>query len=348
MSTVDPDSDWQPDQDELDFYESLARAAMADALPQANDAAIIDAAMAAMATVPVASRPARAGWVVAILALAAVGLLWVALPRGVVLRGAQGSWATEAGDTVATGDRIPAGIWLRVGDEACMAHGNAQLCALAGARVRVTDPDSRTLELSAGTVRVDAGTWRVQTAGEVHDLTQGDMFEAPREVFAEAAPAPRPKLQPLAELEPEPEPESSFEPAVEVETDPQPKRPSKPRADAATVLAEARKALGEQRVSDAVRLYEELLRRFPSSSEAKIGRISLAGLELDRGRAKVALRLYTAAAKGGGIAAEEAAWGRLRALHRLHRDEELRQAVEAFATKYPTSAYRARAQGLLE
>lgn len=335
--------------EELEFYEALGQAAMEESLPQANDAAIIEAALRAVPTEP-ASRSRLAVVVAAFVAVAALAVLWFAVPTGVELRGAQGSWATEAGDTVALGDPVPANTWLRVAAEACMARGDAKLCALGGARVRVTDPDARALELAEGAVRVEAGTWRVDLAGEVHTLTAGDTLVA-RTLLAKAEPVPGPVIEHEPEREPEPEAvvEPEPEPVVEATREPSAsKRSSRPRADAATLLARARKALGERRVDDAARDYEELLRRFPSSSEAKIGRISLAGLELDRGRAKVALRLYTTAAKGGGIAAEEAAWGRLRALHRLHRQDALRQAVEDFTAKYPTSAYRARAQGLLE
>ncbi len=330
--------------DELDFYDALAKGATSEALPRDGDAALIEAALAAVPAETAARSRVRIGMITAVAAAAAIALLWVALPRGVDLRAAQGSWTTEAGDTIATGAKIPAGTWLRVADQACMARGEAQLCALAGARVRVDDPDARALELAEGTLRVESGTWHVQSAGDVHTLTEGDTLQAPESVLARAerpsAPEPTRTVERADELAP-----TAAQP---VEREPERRRPPRYRVDAATLLAQARKALGEQRVSDAARHYEALLRRHPNSSEAKIGRISLAGLELERGRAKAALRLYTTAAKGGGIAAEEAAWGRLRALHRLHRKDQLREAVRAFAAKYPTSAYRARAQGLLQ
>lgn len=165
----------------------------------------------------------------------------------------------------------------------------------------------------------------------------------------------RPKSQPVHALEPTPpiEPEPAVvEPAVVepevVEPAGQARRsPSRPRADAATLVATARAARGDGRLGDAEKSYGELLRRFPKSAEARAGRVALAQIKLGRGKAKAALRLFSAAAKGGGPLAEEAAWGRIQALDRLGRKDALRKAVDRFVADYPTSVYRARAQGRL-
>ena len=148
--------------DELDFYDALAEHAMAEAEPRDADAGIIDAALAAVPADADASRPY--GWVAAVVAIAAVAVLWLAWPGSIELRGAEGTWATEAGDTVAAGERIPSQTWLRVTGEACMVHGEAQLCATDGARVRVRSADEHALELSDGSVRVESGSWTVVTS----------------------------------------------------------------------------------------------------------------------------------------------------------------------------------------
>lgn len=332
--------------DELDFYDALATHALAEAEPNEGDAALIDAALAA---VPVeGDEPVRRpyAWVAAVVALAALVVAWLSWPGSVALRGAEGTWATEAGDTVAAGERIPGQTWLRVSDEACMEHGDAKLCAHDGARLRVRSADDRSLELSAGSVRIESGTWTVVSAGETHVLQAGETLEAAtqRAIARTEVPAPE-VLEPVPE--PEPEPTDASGGAKEPAPTTVRKVPARPRADAATLLERARAARGEGRLAAAERNYEELLRHFPKSAEARAGKVSLAQVKLRRGKAKAALRLFTAAAKAGGPLAEDAAWGRIQALHKLARKDDLRKAVDAFAAKYPTSAYRARAQGLL-
>lgn len=333
--------------DELDFYDALASHALAEAEPNEGDAAIIDAALAA---VPVeADEPARRrpyAWVAALVAIAAVAVVWLAWPGGVALRGAEGTWVTEAGDTVAAGDRIPSQTWLRVSDEACMEYGDAKLCAHDG-RLRVRSANERSLELSAGSVRIESGTWTVVSAGEAHVLQAGETLEATtqRAIAQAEVPAVPEVIEPVPEPEPEPNEASGGEDAPVPTT--VRKAPPRPRADAATLLERARTARGEGRLAAAERNYEELLRHFPKSAEARAGKVSLAQVKLRRGKTKAALRLFTAAAKAGGPLAEDAAWGRIQALHKLGRKDDLRKSVDAFAAKYPTSAYRARAQGLL-
>ncbi len=333
---------------ELDFYDALASHALAEAEPNEGDAALIDAALAAVpveADEPVRRRPYA--WVAAVVAIAAAVVVWLAWPGGVTLRGAEGTWATEAGDTVAAGERIPTETWLLVSDEACMEHGGAKLCARDGARLRVRSADERSLELSAGSLRIESGTWTVVSAGESHELRAGETLESTMQ--RAIAQAEVPVVPEVVEAEPEPEPEPNEASGGEDAPVPTtiPKAPPRPRADAETLLERARAALGEGRLAAAERSYEELLRHFPQSAEARAGKVSLAQVKLRRGKARAALRLFTEAAKAGGPLAEDAAWGRVQALHELERKADLRKAVDAFAAKYPTSAYRARAQGLL-
>ncbi len=165
---------------------------------------------------------------------------------------------------------------------------------------------------------------------------------------------PKPKLAPKLAPEAEPALPTEAEPDVQFDAEAAEAQPaqarrgsSEPRADAATLVAMARAARGEGRLADAERSYGELLRAFPQSAEAGVGRVALAQIKLGRGKAQAALRLFTVAAKGGGPLAEEAAWGKIQALHRLGRKDALRQAVDAFVRDYPTSVYRARAQGQL-
>jgi TolA-binding protein len=326
--------------DELAFYDALAEHMGAAGEAEPGDDAIVAAALAA---VPVESRRVGAGWIAAVVSIAAAVLLWAMWPSAVQLRGAEGSWATEAGDTVAAGEVMPAETWLRVEQAACMAQGDARLCADAGSRVRVMDADARQLELAEGAVAVVAGQWSVQLAGQQHTLRAGERLA----VETTLAVAPEPAAVEPEPAEAEPEPEPTTEDPASVAGEPKPRRAGHgPRLDAAALVERARKARGEGRLADADRDYSALMRRFPSSSEARVSRVALAQIKLRRGKAKAALRLFDKAAKAGGPLAEEAAWGKLQALQRLGRTSALHEAAEAFVAKYPTSVYRARAQGM--
>ncbi len=261
--------------EELDFYASLAEHAMGEAAPASNDDALIEAALATVPATAGAKPVARLGIVAAVVALAAVALLWAAWPQETLLRGVERSWTTEAQD--------------------------------------VLDAISRRLETAESRAKSEAA----------HDV-----------------------VEPPVPAEPEPLEGAATDGVAPSE--PAKRGPSRPRADAATLVATARAARGDGRLADAERSYGELLRRFPKSAEARAGRVALAQIKLGRGKAKAALRLFTAAAGGGGPLAEEAAWGRIQALDRLGRKDGLRKAVETFVRDYPTSVYRARAQGRLD
>jgi len=262
--------------EELDFYASLSEHAMRDAAPAANDEALIEAALAAVPTAGGSKPVARLGLVAAVVALAAVALLWAAWPQETLLRSVERSWTTEAQD--------------------------------------VLDAISRRVETAEARAKSEA----------VHDV-----------------------VEPPVPAEPEPQEQAEVD-GVAPSAPAKRTTPSRPRPDAATLVASARAARGDGRLADAERSYGELLRRFPKSAEARAGRVALAQIKLGRGKAKAALRLFTAAAGGGGPLAEEAAWGRIQALDRLGRKDGLHKAVEKFVRDYPTSVYRARAQGRLD
>ncbi len=330
------------------FYEALAEHAVAS--EHENDAAIIEAAIEAVPVVPAAPRHSavRIGGMTVLVAVAAAVLVWLVWPSEVVLRSAEGSWVSEAGDTVAQGDRLPEGVWLRVEGDACIGDGVARLCASPGTRLRVRDTNGHGLDLNEGAVVVVSGTWSVWSGGELVRLEAGDSLDLGRPPPStsdevEQAPAPAPELDPPS---PEVEPEETTGEAPEVDS----KTPqtTRSRPDAATLVGRARKARGEGRLADAERDYAALLRHHPKSAEARAGRVALGQIKLRRGKAKAALRLFSVASKGGGPLAEEAAWGRIQALDELGRKDALKAAVEAFIAKYPTSVYRARARGRLQ
>jgi TolA-binding protein len=93
------------------------------------------------------------------------------------------------------------------------------------------------------------------------------------------------------------------------------------------------------RIGEAVGNYEQLLGRFPDSSEAQMARVSLGNVLLDQGRAGRALSLFDMHLARGGQLAEEALYGKARALRALGRLTEERQVWQLLATRYPNSIY---------
>ncbi|MCA9707626.1 MAG: tetratricopeptide repeat protein, partial [Myxococcales bacterium] len=89
--------------------------------------------------------------------------------------------------------------------------------------------------------------------------------------------------------------------------------------------------------------YQRLVERFPASAEAKAARVSLGRLELRRGRAKQALAHFDAyLASAAGELAEEARYGRIRALRALGRHAQELASIEAFLAEYGDGMYAAR------
>lgn len=110
----------------------------------------------------------------------------------------------------------------------------------------------------------------------------------------------------------------------------------------AALLDQARTARQGGRYSDAAASYRELTRRHPGSAEAGAALLSLAELELTQlGNPTQALNLYGQYLQRGGGLAQEAQYGRLRALRALGRDAEEQREIAAFLRKYPDSAYAA-------
>ncbi len=329
------------------FYASLAASMQAEEGAEPGDVDVVGAALAA---VPASTqRRAPVGLVVAVLAVAAALLLWVAWPVQLHLEGARGIWTTEDGVSMQAGDVLPERSELIATQAACLSRGDAVLCASKDARLVVDDAHARAVTLRSGAVDVEAGTWAVTMAGAEHRLDPGDHLEVALFATRAAEPAPvvpRPEPEPVADAA-EPDPPGGTEPPGQTDgaapSEPAVKRPT---LDAATLLERARTARGIGNVAKAIRLYRMLVREHPRSPEAKAGRVTLGQLELGRGRAKAALRQFETYLRAGGPLAEEAAWGTIQALDRLARKDALARAIDAFLAKHPRSVYRSRAQGM--
>jgi ferric-dicitrate binding protein FerR (iron transport regulator) len=107
-------------------------------------------------------------------------------------------------------------------------------------------------------------------------------------------------------------------------------------------LARARTARGAGDIDGAIAAYQGLIAHFPRAPAARTAMVTLAQLHLDAGHAKSALEWFERYLGKGGPLAEDAAYGRIRALRSLGRAAEERKAIDAFVTKYPAGSYAAK------
>lgn len=184
----------------------------------------------------------------------------------------------------------------------------------------------------------------------VRSATSGPPREARVRVDPEArATAPLRTITPLATVRaaPEvvPEPTSakvaSIVPApAHTATSASAPKPTSPEGPAASeLLARARERRAHGDAAGAAATYQELARRFPGSPEAHAAEVPYGELELGAlGHAGQALAAFDRYLVRGGPLAEEASFGRIRALRALGRHDDARAAVSAFLATYPDSA----------
>jgi TolA-binding protein len=152
-------------------------------------------------------------------------------------------------------------------------------------------------------------------------------------------PTSTPAVAPLASMTAAP-PANRVKPAVSTATS------TMSPSEAYRAANEARRA---GRADDAVRGYQQLQRRFPSSAEAHASRVSLGGLLLRSGSASAALAEFDAYLRGGaGQLAAEALFGRGRALQALGRAADEADNWERLVRQYPSSTYATHAQRRLD
>jgi hypothetical protein len=117
------------------------------------------------------------------------------------------------------------------------------------------------------------------------------------------------------------------------------------------LFARANAARREGRTREAARLYRELQREYPGTSEELVSRVTLGRWMLDRlndpAGALVRFDSYLANPVHTALR-EEALIGRALALGRLGREREERSAWTAFLAAFPGSVYAERARGRLE
>jgi hypothetical protein len=113
--------------------------------------------------------------------------------------------------------------------------------------------------------------------------------------------------------------------------------PRRHRPDPAALLDGARQARARGDIGEAVRLYEELQRRYPASAEARAALVALGQVHPSPAAALRAFDTYLDT--GGGALAHEALYGRIRALRALGRQAEAAREGEVFLRRFPTSPY---------
>lgn len=184
----------------------------------------------------------------------------------------------------------------------------------------------------------------------VRSASSGPPREARVHVDAEArATAPLRTIAPVATvrsaLEVVPEPTSAKiasaastpTPSATTARAPEPAAPAGPAASELLAQARERRARGD--AAGAAATYQELAKRFSGSPEAHAAEVPYGELELGAlGHPGAALAAFDRYLVRGGPLAEEASFGRIRALRALGRDDDARAAVSAFLATYPDSA----------
>jgi tetratricopeptide (TPR) repeat protein len=290
-----------------------------------------------------------------------------------------------ASERLLAGAAVPFDRWLRAapGEDACVrAAPGGKLCASPGSLLRLRHGAHLSAEVASGRLRLGVATGasisvpeaaapagdpeaarlrvtvdgssvllvvlvgpvllegpegpRILTTGEEARLTFEAAIaaarradEAPTEAEAEAAPAAQP---------PAPAPALSG-------------RRGLPRDAASTSPAELLAAAQELRAAGDLRgaksAYAELVRKHPSSAEARAALPSLGDLQLRAGRPRDALRTFEAYLQGGGATVEEARRGRIAALGALGRRGDEVAAIAEFLAQHPDSLHAGRLRARL-
>jgi hypothetical protein len=112
-----------------------------------------------------------------------------------------------------------------------------------------------------------------------------------------------------------------------------------PDAGPLSLLRAARAENARGDVAAAAAAYRTLLARYPSSPEAIASELSYGELQLGPLRdAAGGLRTFERYLAEGGPLAEEATYGRIRALRALGRSDDERSAIDAFLRAFPNGA----------
>ncbi|MGA7123289.1 MAG: tetratricopeptide repeat protein [Polyangiaceae bacterium] len=163
------------------------------------------------------------------------------------------------------------------------------------------------------------------------------------------APSPAPSVE--APAPPEVVPTETRRPrATRVARASAPQVESPPMDTAASLFASANNERRQSHPATAISLYQELQTRYPGTDEARVSRVSLGRLLLERSswsEGLAQLDAYLSEAPDGMLA-PEALFGKARSLGMLGRQDEERSQWAALLAKFPDSVYAAQARRRLE
>lgn len=333
--------------DEQRFYDELAQLAQ-PAPVRADDRERAELTLARFRAAA-ARRRVRAVTVAMVAIAAAVVLSWAIVaalaPEREAARIERGGFEL-AGDALAVGDTVPDGQWLRATTATCVELTRARACVDEGSELRFV---AGRIELRSGAVRVEQGRL-VVLRGDEASASAAELAAGERVAIATAAAAATPdpaaptELAPLLAEAPRASASSAATPPVQLQAPPPTptdRRPTRvaPVASAGEMLAAARALANAKATSRALAAYEALRRAHPESAEAHAANVSIGELQLRRRRFAAALTAFGRYLERGGALAEEARWGRVRALDGLGRAAARDTAIEALLAAHPGTIY---------
>ena len=161
--------------------------------------------------------------------------------------------------------------------------------------------------------------------------------ESPNERAPMTEPSMVPSSMTPSESQGEPEEPEHVDQPERAEASAAPFAGPPPPPSAAELLARAQKARAARTYGKSVQAYQQLLRLYPASGEARLAQVSLAQLQLAQGNAASALAGFDAYQRSGGALSQEAHFGKIQALHALGRTAEERVEIRRFLARYPQS-----------
>jgi tetratricopeptide (TPR) repeat protein len=257
------------------------------------------------------------------------------------------AWQLERGELVvepAIASAVPLGVPTRARSSSCMRHGDAQVCVDAGgefiARAEGATPE---LELVDGAATVAAGaaaTVQLQVVVAGTRVAIADASEVVVTIERRAWTIEITRGRASIDRD-----GSTLELVAgeRLQGGGVTVRAAKPDPD--DLLAQARALRSSGDLDGAARAYAKLIDAHRGSTVAHTAQVSLGEIHLERGRPKPALAAFDRYLRRGGALAEEASFGRIRALRALGRDAAAREAAADFERRFPGSAYAAKLRG---
>ncbi|MEM7151731.1 MAG: tetratricopeptide repeat protein [Myxococcota bacterium] len=232
---------------------------------------------------------------------------------------------------------------VQVGEQlGCVGFGDSTACFESGARFELSDDSPQTLVVVEGrgvieSPEITVGVMQVEIAGDHYTMS------SPVKMHATVHSRKAAKVEIVSgqvEVR-DADGQTRTLKAGEIRGRDKVQRPVVV-PDAKTLLgrAQASSSAGDRRA--AISHYEKLLRHYPDLPMSKAALVPLAEKYLEIGKPGPALRHFERYIRLGGVAAQEAHNGRIRALDALGRKAKKQEAIEAFLERYPSSPYAAK------